>query len=369
MAKAIAIKFLAAVCVFAALWLGDAPTSWWIAGLIVTLAFSLIAWGVFDVNSSLWAPTLWQVPGVNAVALTFDDGPDPEFTPRVLEILAREKVTATFFVVGKRARANPDLMREIDRQGHLIGNHSFSHAWNINFGLHARLTHEIDSCNEAIAAAIGKRPRFYRAPHGFKSPALGDVLAKQAMTCVGWQARGFDAVRSDASEIARRLVHKARAGGILLLHDGSGLQGTQDRSATLEALPLIIAGLRARGFAFKRLDELTPLPDMTADATTRHVATLRVPAHHPALEGHFPGNPVVPGVVILDAVICAAEAWLSARFHLAGLSQAKFLAPLKPDEAARIELQLREPQLDFVVYRGQDTIAKGTLRSARESAS
>jgi 3-hydroxymyristoyl/3-hydroxydecanoyl-(acyl carrier protein) dehydratase len=77
----------------------------------------------------------------------------------------------------------------------------------------------------------------------------------------------------------------------------------------------------------------------------------------------------VPGVVILDAVVCAAEAWLDTRFHLAGLPQAKFLAPLKPDEAARIELQLRESKLDFVVCRGQDTIAKGTLGGAREPAS
>ncbi|MEY2920367.1 MAG: hypothetical protein RL261_1672 [Pseudomonadota bacterium] len=108
---------------------------------------------------------------------------------------------------------------------------------------------------------------------------------------------------------------------------------------------------------------------MTAAATTRHIATLRVPAQHPALAGHFPGNPIVPGVVILDAVICAAEAWLDDRFRLAGLSQAKFLAPLKPDEAARIELQLREPLLDFAVYRGQDTIAKGTLRSTTDPVS
>ncbi|MEY2920368.1 MAG: hypothetical protein RL261_1673 [Pseudomonadota bacterium] len=257
MAKAIAIKVLAALGMLAVLWLGDPPTSWWIAGLIAFLAFALIAWGVFDVNSSLWTPTLWQVRGVKAVALTFDDGPDPVFTPRVLEILARENVKATFFVVGERARVNPDLLREIDRQGHLVGNHSFSHAWNINFGLRARLAHEIDSCNDTIEAAIGKRPRFYRAPHGFKNPALGDVLAKNAMTCVGWQVRGFDAVRSNAGEITRRLVGKAGAGGILLLHDGSGLQGTQDRRATLEALPTIIAGLRARGFAFMRLDELT----------------------------------------------------------------------------------------------------------------
>jgi peptidoglycan/xylan/chitin deacetylase (PgdA/CDA1 family) len=257
MVKAFAIKILAALGVISALWFGDAPTSWLIAGLIVFLAFSLMAWGVFDVNSSLWAPTLWRVPGVNAVALTFDDGPDPVFTPRVLEILAREKVAATFFVVGERARANQDLLREIDRQGHLIGNHSFSHAWNINFALHEGLAREINGCNDAIDEAIAKRPQFYRAPHGFKNPALGDVLAKQAMTCVGWQVRGFDAVRSDASTIARRMVLKARPGGILLLHDGAGLQGTRDRSATVEALPMIIHGLRARGFALKRLDELT----------------------------------------------------------------------------------------------------------------
>jgi peptidoglycan/xylan/chitin deacetylase (PgdA/CDA1 family) len=260
MAKAIAIKVLAALLVFAALWLGVAPASWWIAGLIVFLALSLIVWGVFNVNSSLWAPTLWQVPGVNAVALTFDDGPDPEFTPRVLEILAREKVAATFFVIGKRARVNPDLLREIDRQGHLIGNHSFSHAWNINFALHRRLAREISECSDAIEAAIGKRPQFYRAPHGFKNPAVGGVLAKHALTCVGWQVRGFDAVRTNADEIARRLVLNAKAGGILLLHDGSGLQGTRDRSATLQALPMIISGLRARGFEFKRLDELAAPP-------------------------------------------------------------------------------------------------------------
>ncbi len=258
MARAHLIELLAALGIFAALWFGVAPGSWWIAGLVALAALSLMAWGIFNVNSSVWAPTLSRVPGVNAVALTFDDGPDPTLTPRVLEILAREKVPATFFVVGQRARDHGDLLRDIDRQGHLIGNHSFSHAWNISFALHQRLAREIDRCNDAIEAATGRRPQFYRAPYGFKNPAVGDVLAQRNMTCVGWQVRGFDAVRSDAHTIAQRLVRKASAGGILLLHDGSGLQGTLDRSATLDALPVIIEGLRARGFAFKRLDELVP---------------------------------------------------------------------------------------------------------------
>ncbi len=110
-------------------------------------------------------------------------------------------------------------------------------------------------------------------------------------------------------------------------------------------------------------------PTVTADAQTKHSATLRVPAQHPALAGHFPGNPIVPGVVVLDAVISTAEAWLGASFHVVGLSHAKFLAPLKPDEACRIELVLRGPLLEFSVYRGQTTIAKGALSGTRGTAS
>jgi len=107
---------------------------------------------------------------------------------------------------------------------------------------------------------------------------------------------------------------------------------------------------------------------VTADARTRHSATLRVPAMHPALAGHFPGNPIVPGVVILDAVICAAEAWLGGGFHVHRLSHAKFLAPLKPDEAARIDLVLRGPLLEFAVYREAATIAKGVFGGTRDTA-
>jgi 3-hydroxymyristoyl/3-hydroxydecanoyl-(acyl carrier protein) dehydratase len=104
---------------------------------------------------------------------------------------------------------------------------------------------------------------------------------------------------------------------------------------------------------------------VTADAQDRHSATLSVPAQHPSLAGHFPGNPIVPGVVLLDGVIAAAEAWLGAGFHVVGLSHAKFLAQLKPDEAARIELVLRGPLLDFSVHRHETAIAKGTLNITR----
>lgn len=257
MSKALAIKLAAILaCAACLLWL-PAPLNWAGFAAVLALTVGLIAWAVFDVNSSFWARTLWQATAATkAVALTFDDGPDPEFTPRVLEILRDKRVTATFFCVGARVRENPQLARKIVEAGHTLGNHSDSHAMWINFGFKAKLAAEIKACNEAIKAAAGVVPSFYRAPHGFKNPSLGDALKVAGMVAIGWQVRGFDAVVNNAASIAQRIVEKAKPGGVILLHDGAGLQGTTDRKATLEALPVVIDGLRARGL------EITPLPKL-----------------------------------------------------------------------------------------------------------
>ncbi|MBX3459346.1 MAG: polysaccharide deacetylase family protein [Planctomycetes bacterium] len=257
MIKAIAIKLIAVLGAVACALLLPWPLGLAGAAIVVLLALGLIAWAVFDINSSFWAPTLWRSPtAVKAVALTFDDGPDPEFTPQVLEVLRAKGVTATFFCVGARVRAHPGLAKAIREQGHALGNHSDSHAMTINFSLHARLRREIRACNDAIETATGVRPTLYRAPHGFKNPALGDVLRAEGMTAIGWQVRGFDAVVNDAAKITQRIVEKAQPGGVILLHDGAGLQGSTDRTATLEALPVVIDGLRAKGLEIVPLEKL-----------------------------------------------------------------------------------------------------------------
>jgi 3-hydroxymyristoyl/3-hydroxydecanoyl-(acyl carrier protein) dehydratase len=107
---------------------------------------------------------------------------------------------------------------------------------------------------------------------------------------------------------------------------------------------------------------------VTDDAQKKHAATLRVPAQHPALAGHFPGNPIVPGVMILDAVIAAAQSWLGAGFHVERLAYVKFLAPLKPEETVRIDLVLQAPRLVFAVHRGATALAKGAFDCAGEPA-
>lgn len=257
MLKAVAIKLFGAGAIAASFLFLPFPWCWVGAGGALFLTLGVIAWGVFNVNSGLWAATLWHAPdGGKRVALTFDDGPDPDFTPRVLDILHQKGVAAMFFCVGERVRRHPEITRQVHQRGHLLGNHSDSHAMWINFGLHRRLAEEIDKAGAAIENAAGVAPRLYRAPHGFKNPALGDVLKSRGMTAVGWQVRGFDAVRGNAAKIAQRIVDGARPGGVILLHDGAGLQGGNDRGATLEALPVIIDGLKARGLKIVPLDEL-----------------------------------------------------------------------------------------------------------------
>jgi peptidoglycan/xylan/chitin deacetylase (PgdA/CDA1 family) len=262
--KALTIKLVAVAGIALCVLLLPQPANWLAAAGVLMAALALIAWAVFDVNSSFWSPTLWRSPTpVNAVALTFDDGPDPQFTPAVLDLLKQRGVKAAFFCVGARVREHPELVRRIAQEGHILGNHSDSHAMWINFSMRKRLRREVTACNESIEQAAGVKPRLYRAPHGFKNPALGDVLKEQQMQAVGWQVRGFDAVVNDAAHIAKRIVDQANPGGVILLHDGAGLQGTQDRAATLQALPVVIDGLRARGQEVVPLDELLATPAYT----------------------------------------------------------------------------------------------------------
>lgn len=243
----------------------DHPLAWWFAGGILVLGSVLLISLVCSVRSSFLVNTLWRASAsTNAIALTFDDGPDPAYTNRLLDILAEHKVPAAFFVVGNRVRQHPELVLRAHSEGHVIGNHTEHHSVLFHCSLWSKLRREIASCNEAIHTAIGSTPTMFRSPHGFKNPALADVVKAMAMTVVGWQVRGCDAVSTDPKAIETRVVESIQPGGIILLHDGSGLGGTNDRNATIEALPAIITRLREKGMKFVRLDELLGLEPYVA---------------------------------------------------------------------------------------------------------
>lgn len=257
MQRAISLNLIFLTAAFAGWWFLDWPCSHIAVGGSVALLLALICWGVFAPNSPLWAYTFWKSPvKTQAVALTFDDGPDAEFTPKILEVLREKNVKAAFFIIGQNAQKAPEVLKKIVAEGHIIGNHSHTHDTLINI-LHSRkLRTNILGCSAVIEDLAGVTPRFYRAPFGFKNPSTGDVLNDLGMICIGWQARVFDGLGKNANALTNRMIRKAKPGGVLLLHDGSGPQGESDRKATLDALPRIIDGLRERGLTFKRLDEL-----------------------------------------------------------------------------------------------------------------
>ncbi|MHC4841018.1 MAG: polysaccharide deacetylase family protein [Planctomycetota bacterium] len=257
MLRGVSLKLIFLTAAFACWWFLESPFGYIAAGCVLLLMVGVIAWGVFHPNSPLWAFTYWKAPiESDSIALTFDDGPDAEFTPKLLGILREKDVKAAFFVIGENAQKAPAVLKQIVDAGHILGNHSHTHETLINVFRRTKLKTNILGCNAVIEDLAGVKPRMYRPPFGFKNPATGDVLNDLKMICIGWQVRAFDGVSGNAKSIAMRILKKAKPGGVLLMHDGAGPQGKSDRSATLEALPLIIDGIRERGFSFVRLDEL-----------------------------------------------------------------------------------------------------------------
>ncbi len=242
---------------------------WWTAGAgLAGAAIGALTYGGFCPQCAWFAPVIWRGPtdGPPRVALTFDDGPHPEATPAIAETLGRLGVTGTFFVIGAHARQHPAVLRQLDAGGHLIGNHTDTHGWMGMFRATAHWRTELSRTNDAIAAAIGKRPRFFRPPMGFKQYFVARAAKCEALEIVNWTRRGRDGWPTDAASILRRLVDPAQAGDILTLHDGSDPHLNRDFSPTVEAIEPLVDGLRRRGLTIVRLDELIGRPGYHAEA-------------------------------------------------------------------------------------------------------
>jgi peptidoglycan-N-acetylglucosamine deacetylase len=219
------------------------------------VALGTAAHGVWHRNSAVFGPVLSRLPGSDpVVSITFDDGPNPHATPAILDILRRENVHATFFVLGRHADRWPELVERARAEGHQIGNHGYFHR-KLHRHSPAYVRDDLTRGTEAIRRACGAPPRHFRAPHGFRSPWVTPIAASLGQRTVGWSLGVWDSARPGAPEIAARALDGMRAGSILLLHDGDGYDPDGDRMQTVEALPTIIDGLRGRGFRF------TTLPD------------------------------------------------------------------------------------------------------------
>jgi peptidoglycan-N-acetylglucosamine deacetylase len=196
-------------------------------------------------NQWLVANRSW-VDGAGCIALTFDDGPDPVYTPKLLDLLREKDVKATFFVVGKRVDEHPEIVRRAWLEGHLVGNHTWSHDSLFCFLMPGRLRVEIERCTESVRRSCGFQPRFFRSPVGLRHPLLAPYLEKAGLEYISWSIRTLDTFTNNSMVLAQRILKKVASGDIILLHDHLA-GGTE---AMLEALPRVIDELRERGFEF-----------------------------------------------------------------------------------------------------------------------
>ena len=220
------------------------PPSWslMLAALVGNHA-ALSAAGMFP-RCTWLGPNITRLPASQAhngvVALTFDDGPDPEVTPKVLDLLQQAGARATFFCVGRRAEAHPDLVAAMRSRGHGVENHTYSHSNAFAFRGPRGLRQEILRAQAAIDGAGGGRPNFFRAPAGIQNPWVPFVLAGAGLSLVSWTRRGFDTVTPDGARVAARLGRGLRGGDILLLHDASSARNARGGPVVLDALPRVL---------------------------------------------------------------------------------------------------------------------------------
>jgi peptidoglycan/xylan/chitin deacetylase (PgdA/CDA1 family) len=230
----------------------------WIASLLLSALFTCATIGALWPHFGMYGYALWRAaPGRGALALTFDDGPNPETTPQILRILAQYGVHATFFVLGHKVQRYPALVREIHDAGHELAVHGFDHdrLFSLRSGRYVRS--QIERTVRAIADACGNEPRHFRPPIGFASHATFRATERTGLQLVAWTTRALDGIaRATPERVARRVIAHLEDGAIIMLHDAA--ERDDFVPASLGALPRILEAARERKLELLRLDELFP---------------------------------------------------------------------------------------------------------------
>jgi peptidoglycan/xylan/chitin deacetylase (PgdA/CDA1 family) len=213
---------------------------------------SLLAWGSKDIRSGFYINTINQGDrNKNVVSLTFDDGPDAQVTPMILDILKKHQVKAAFFLIGNKAGLNADIITRIDKEGHLIGSHSYTHHFFFDLFSPKRMEKELIKTENIVYSIIGKRLKLFRPPYGVTNPPLAKAVSRMQYQSIGWSLKSNDTVIKDESTLVKNIMETVRGGDIILFHD--------NKPWNVRALDKLIQGLLTKGYKISRLDELLTL--------------------------------------------------------------------------------------------------------------
>lgn len=221
---------------------------WGLAIVLLGSAHWPWLWATLRPGCCWWGPVRSRTSSQNEVWLTIDDGPDPVDTPQILDLLDAHGAKVTFFLIGKKAAAHPELVREIVRRGHEVANHTMNH-WAGSFWIRGPVAvrQEILNATAVLSPLMeGQRLRWFRSPAGLRNHWVHPVLAETGLKLVAWSSRGYDGVSADADAVVNRVVGTLSAGAIVLLHEGR-ISSTGDR-LILNVLPRVLREIEARGW-------------------------------------------------------------------------------------------------------------------------
>ncbi|MGZ8927114.1 MAG: polysaccharide deacetylase family protein [Methylobacter sp.] len=221
---------------------------WWLA-LPSTIYLALIIYGSAVIQSNFHAHSYCQGNVLDkAIALSFDDGPNREYTPQVLSTLAQYNAPATFFVIGKNIQGNESILKQIDAQGHSIGNHSYTHSFYLDFKSLQGFKDELNMTAERVFDVIGKRMKLFRPPFGVTTPNLVKAASVLNYHLIGWSVRSLDTTADSAQAITRRVQSQIKPGAIILFHDSS--------DKTIEALKQTLNFAKENGYKIVSVERL-----------------------------------------------------------------------------------------------------------------
>jgi peptidoglycan/xylan/chitin deacetylase (PgdA/CDA1 family) len=227
-----------------------------LAGTAAAAALTAAGYQSMAPTGQWYGRTFTGLPrGTKQLALTYDDGPNDPHTQRLLEVLAKHNVKATFFLIGRYTKQRPDIARDIVKAGHVVGNHTFTHPL-LTFKSASEIRQELSDCHSALQDAIGEHSNLFRPPFGGRRPAVLRMARELGLEPIMWNVTGYDWTAPPSAEIEQKIDKQIRGGDVILLHDGGHKQMGADRSQTVLATDHLIAKYKAEGYEFVTIPQM-----------------------------------------------------------------------------------------------------------------
>jgi peptidoglycan/xylan/chitin deacetylase (PgdA/CDA1 family) len=221
--------------------------------IILLAVYGLILfYGCYDVGSNFFIPIVCSLKtDKKIISISFDDGPDAVNSPLILALLKENNIEAVFFCIGERIAGNEAILKQVDTDGHIIGNHTYSHHYWFDLFSANKMAADIQLMDKTTGEVTGKTPKLFRPPYGVTNPNLKKAIINGNYTPVGWSVRSFDTVIKDENRLLNKLIKKLKPGAIFLFHDTS--------KTTLAILPAFLNHVKSSGYEIIRLDKMLNL--------------------------------------------------------------------------------------------------------------